>query len=404
MTRTATTRLLLALLLGASIRVTAQERIVDPQGAARDELGVAIAQSGDWLALGSPGVQADRGALRLYLCDGESCTHEQTLAPAELQAGDGFGRVVAIDGNQLAVASPGRNDGAVFLFERVGGSWSLRQRLDAPAAGEGFGAALAIAGSRLYVGAPGADNNAGAVEVYLDGGTSWNSEARLLASLSEAGASYGHALAVNGARLAVGAPGASDGLPGSHAQGTVELRSALPPFALQTTLNAPGQPQGARFGSAVALGADRALIGAPKAAAGAGRAWAFGFDGLGWLQEAEFGAVDALAGDRYGWSVALAADRALVGAPFALAGCGQILQSRHDGNGWGAPSVLNVSPVLGQLAGYAVSASGGRAAIGVPGYAGPASHRGAAFAIDLADRIHADDFDTLAQVICLAAD
>jgi hypothetical protein len=65
--------------------------------------------------------------------------------------------------------------------------------------------------------------------------------------------------------------------------------------------------------------------------------------------------------------------------------------------------VLNVSPVAGQLAGYAVSASGGRAAIGVPGYAGPASHRGAAYAIDLADRIHADDFDTLAEVICMAA-
>ena len=76
------------------------------------------------------------------------------------------------------------------------------------------------------------------------------------------------------------------------------------------------------FGYSVALSADgtRALIGVPNddvgSNANAGSARLFVFNGLAWTEEWTFVSSGAIAGDQFGWSVALAGDgsRALVGA------------------------------------------------------------------------------------------
>ncbi len=73
-----------------------------------------------------------------------------------------------------------------------------------------------------------------------------------------------------------------------------------------------------RFGSSVAISGDRALVGAPFEDTGgssAGAAYFFEPDGSGaWSEVAKVQASDKEADDQFGFSVAISGDRALVGA------------------------------------------------------------------------------------------
>jgi hypothetical protein len=71
---------------------------------------------------------------------------------------------------------------------------------------------------------------------------------------------------------------------------------------------------GHRFGGAVSLGTDRALVGAYARDAGRGAAYVFALSDDTWSEESLLVASDGINNDLFGWSVALAEDRALVGA------------------------------------------------------------------------------------------
>jgi MYXO-CTERM domain-containing protein len=71
---------------------------------------------------------------------------------------------------------------------------------------------------------------------------------------------------------------------------------------------------GHRFGGAVSLGADRAVVGAYARDAGRGAAYVFALRDDTWSEEALLVASDGINNDLFGWSVALAEDRAHAGA------------------------------------------------------------------------------------------
>src|SRR5690606_16795290 len=124
-------------------------------------------------------------------------------APAELpedpRRNDLFGAAIAEDGEWLAIGAPGDNDrafngGAVYLFELGGAAPRLRHKLhaDDPRPQAWFGAALAIDGERLIVG--GADEltrsfdtppGHGAAWIFRRDGDAWEEEAHL--QLDDAG-------------------------------------------------------------------------------------------------------------------------------------------------------------------------------------------------------------------------
>lgn len=151
----------------------------------------------------------------------------------------------------------------------------------------------------------------------------------------------------------------------------------------------------------MAIDGARALIGAPKAAAGAGQGYAFERVGGLWQFDTALADVDGLPGDRLGVAVSLLGNRALLGAPFALGGCGRVLLSNHDGLNWGAPAQIPLAPaVAGQLLGWSVGLTGAVVVAGAPGFAGGNSHQGAAERYDLADRLFGGEFEAVEPVAC----
>jgi uncharacterized repeat protein (TIGR01451 family) len=183
---------------------------------------------------------------------------------------------------------------------------------------EWFGYALAADGGRLAVGAPGdpaQSQGLGAAYVFRRDGTGWSQENTLPVRGGAPGDGFGTALALHGDRLAVGAP-AADGA------GAVSLFSrsgnVWSPES-PSRIAAPEGNRGAQFGAAVALGTDALAVGAPANSAGgsfAGAVYVFPRAGEGWGPPQRLLAPDAQSSDRFGSAVAIQEDTLVVGAPF----------------------------------------------------------------------------------------
>jgi hypothetical protein len=202
------------------------------------------------------------------------------------------------------------------------------------------------------VGSPGLGFGEGRAYVFVRSGTSWNLQATLLADdvgttdlfgeavsldgdtalvsaswidsayvLVRSGADWtqeahftapglGGSVAVDGDTALVGAPGE---LPAGAVH--VFVRSGTS-WTEQAVLTAGGAVAGARFGHSVSLNGDTALIGAERDEAGgidSGSAYVFLRSGASWTEEAKLTAPDGAAGDQFGYSVSLDGDMALVG-------------------------------------------------------------------------------------------
>ena len=118
-----------------------------------------------------------------------------------------------------------------------------------------------------------------------------------------------------------------------------------------------------RFGGAVAISGDTALIGAfwdNDNGADSGSAYVFRFDGRTWLQQQKLLATDGQANDLFGYAVAISADKALVGAIGDATAAGAVYFFRRiDGRGWVEEQKLLASDGAEQdLFGISVAALG----------------------------------------------
>ena len=165
-------------------------------------------------------------------------------------------------------------------------------------------------------------NFSGSVYVFARGtdGT-WSQVQILSASDGAAGNFFGWSVAVNGATALIGARGNGDDptFPGA-AYVFVKGEDGLWTQAQKLTANdGVGSDE---FGYSVALLDAAALIGARaqnEKGILAGAAYLFSRDTNGqWTQQRKFTASDGVSGDEFGYSVALLANTALVGARFAM--------------------------------------------------------------------------------------
>ncbi|HWN71671.1 MAG TPA: FG-GAP repeat protein, partial [Haliangium sp.] len=164
--------------------------------------------------------RSNSGAVYVFRRSGATWIQEAYLKASNPDDSDEFGYALALWGDTLAVGAWGersvatgvdgsqldnsaRDAGAVYVFRRNGTTWDQEAYLKASntGAGDEFGASLALWQDTLAVGAPEeassatvvngnqADENApesGAVYVFRRSGTTWDQEAYLKASNTEA--------------------------------------------------------------------------------------------------------------------------------------------------------------------------------------------------------------------------
>lgn len=197
-------------------------KIAPQQGSLNAAAGTDVALFGDWLAFGAPGDDdqgSDAGAVYLYRYDGARYLFHQKLFSSLAEPGGFFGMALDGDGALLAVGEPGSDHtaidvGGAELFELVGDSWIPRQRL-VPSFGVDaeYGASIDMDGARIAVGSPGAaDSNPGTGRVhvhdYIDIIDSWARVGLLRSQFAE---ELGRSVAVQGEHVLAGAPASNVG-------------------------------------------------------------------------------------------------------------------------------------------------------------------------------------------------
>ncbi len=211
---------------------------------------------------------------------------DDTLFAPDRGAGDGFGSAISASGEYAAVGAPTQGvdvkPGAVYVYNKVNGDWyvtseneptKLDEDAGGPAAVNGarFGASVSLKDNFLLVGAPGASPDAQGVAVLYErtSGNTWAPSHRFENPNPEADSEFGAAVSMDGNRALIGAPGATDG---GEALGLAYVfeRDGQGGWTLLQTLHAAGaapslsSPGSARFGQSVALQGDRAIVGAPS--------------------------------------------------------------------------------------------------------------------------------------------
>jgi hypothetical protein len=301
--------------------------------AAEDGFGAGVAIAGDTLLIGSAQPSTGPGAAYVFVRSGATWTQQQKLTAGDGTVNSNFGQAVAFDGETAAVgaqAQPfdGKDEtpgpGAVYVYTRSGGTWSLQQELTpARTATWGrFGYSLAVDGATLLVSEPGrtVGGNAtqGAVHAYVRSGATWTEQQLLVQSDGGAGDIFGgQSIALEGDTALLGA---ATHTVGDTAQGAayVFTREGSTWTQRQELTASDGEVRSG-FGYAISIEGDRALIGAlgrtVDGVVGQGAAYVFTRRGAIWAQDGDaLRAPDGAPGDRFGFAVALSGGSALIAA------------------------------------------------------------------------------------------
>ncbi|HOX47521.1 MAG TPA: hypothetical protein PK668_28265 [Myxococcota bacterium] len=292
-----------------------------------DSFGWSVALEGNTLVAGAHYDDNGIGSAYVFTRSGTIWSEQQKLTDAEGEVGDNFGESAAISVDTIAVGSYRDDDGlgeagSAFVFLRSGTTWSLQQKLLAPAVDDThhFGHSVALSGQTAVIGAPtdhAAGFYAGSVYVFVRVVAVWSQEQKLTSSDGRAGDHFGAAAAASGDTVVIGAPEDDDrGADSGSAQ--VFVRSGLT-WPRQQVLLAPDGAAGDSFGVAVAISGDTLVVGADGNAASAslsGAAYVFVRSGATWTLQQKLTASDAEANDHFGWSVAISGNTILVGAPY----------------------------------------------------------------------------------------
>jgi hypothetical protein len=246
------------------------------------------------------------------------------------------------------------------------------------AAQDYFGTSVALDGDTALVGAPeddiGANGNQGSAYVFARSGTTWSGQAQLIAADGAAEDYFGYSVALAGDTALVGAP--YDRVGGNAAQGSayVFARSGSS-WTQQQQLTAADGAAEDNFGYSVALAGDTALVGAPYDRVGGnaaqGSACVFTRSGTTWSGQAQLTAADGAALDHFGTSVALAGETALVGAYYDDVGGnadqGSAYVFTRSGTSWSGQAQLSAGDGAAEdYFGTSVALAGETALVGAP--------------------------------------
>ncbi len=324
-------------------------------GASGDKFGSSAAVDGDVYVVGAP--ERDEygqwsGAAYVYRFDGETWIEEAKLVAPDGAAYDRFGHSVAISGDTILVGAKthdalGASSGAAYVFHYDGTSWVEDAKLLA-SDGEAyahFGASVALSGDTVLIGAdyPYVDvDQPGAAYVFRYDGA-WVEEAKLMASDPSPLNHFGYSVSLDGDAALIGAHGDDD--MGNGAGAAYVFRFDGSTWAEEAKLLASDGAASDIFGTAVSVSGDTALIGARSdddSGTSSGSAYVFRFDGTSWLEEAKLLAYDGAEGDRFGESVAVSGNIALVGAPYdnSSSEYGSAYVFQFDGAAWNAEAKL----------------------------------------------------------------
>jgi FG-GAP repeat len=256
-------------------------------------------------------------------------TENSGVIASDATAGDNFG-VVSISGDYAIVGAHRKNIGAIaeqgkaYIFKRTGSAWVQQAELLA-SDGETqdyFGYSVSISGDYAIVGAIekniGANNNQGKAYIFKRTGTTWAEQASLIASDGSAFNDFGCSVSISGDYAIVGAFIKDIGTNFDQGKAYIFNRTGTT-WTEQASLIASDGAIYDKFGLSVSISGDYAIVGAHEKNIGInadqGKAYIFKRTGTNWAEQAGIVSLDGTAGDKFGTSVSISGDYVIIGAP-----------------------------------------------------------------------------------------
>ena len=416
-------------------------RLIPSDSSFVEKFGISVSISGNRVLIGAiHDNNQNLGAAYIYELIDNIWVETKILA-SDGEFNDSFGFSTSIDQDRFVVGAPS-NDGAgiqhgsVYIFNLIGSDWIETKIVASDGANfDQFGSSLNLSGDRIVVGALNDNNAIGSAYVFDFINGEW-SETKITASDGVTNDKFGISVSQSGNRLLIGASQFSD-------FGSAYVFDLVQGNWIETILTASDGTQYNEFGISVSLNGDMALVGSQRDSTGglpvSGSAYIFEFKDNNWIEtklkanegtsEAYFGnsvdlngshilvgafgdskngrgygsayvfnftkdawnetrlnSGDGSGGDRFGYSVSLLGDRALIGAyndneAGLYSGSAYIFD--NIGTSWTKVKLLPSDGVSGAEFGYSVSLSANRALIGAPGDNENGSFSGAAYIFDL---------------------
>ena len=306
---------------------TQEDKLLALDREADDWFGYSVSIDGDYAIVGSPRDDEsgyDSGSAYIFKRTGTSWNQENKLIPLDGEANDWFGYSVSINGNYAILGAIDDNDngllsGSAYIFKRTGTSWTQEDKLLAldGEVQDKFGYSVSINDNYAVVGSPRDDDNgdmSGSAYIFKRTGTSWTQEDKLLALDGAEEDEFGYSISINGNYTIIGARDDDNG----EDSGSVYIfKRDGTNWTQEDKLIASDGKANDCFGCSVSINGNYAIIGAFRDDDNgdlSGTAYIFKRTGTSWTQQVKLLALDGEVQDRFGYSVSISSDYAVVGA------------------------------------------------------------------------------------------
>ncbi len=321
-----------------------EAKLIASDAAPGEFFGWSVSISEDTAIVGAFRNDSFFGAAYVFTRSGDIWTEQTKLTASDAAAGDQFGSSVSISGDTAIVGAFGDDDtelfsGSAYVFTRSGDIWTEQAKLTAsdPAFADRFGSYVSISGDTVIVGVSGDDDddicqnnfrcNSGSAYVFVKPAGGWvnaNEDAKLTASDAAPGNSFGSYVSISGDTVIVGSPGDDDGgIESGSAYVFVKPAGGWTNAHEDAKLTASDATELDRFGFSVSISEDTAIVGAAFnnytckiqfCGSGFGSAYVFTRSGDVWTEQAKLKSSDGAQPDRFGNSVSISGDTVIVGA------------------------------------------------------------------------------------------
>ena len=303
-----------------------QSEIIAGDGQGFDNFGKSVSIDGDYAIVGAPinnvAGNAGQGKAYIFKRNGSMWAQQSGITASDGAANDIFGSSVSISGDYVIVGAPNKDVGAnmdqgkVYIYKRTGVNWAEQTNIVASdgAALDQYGYSVSMSGDYAIVGAPFNDvsfnNDQGSAYMLKRTGTIWAQQAIIFASNGLSSDKYGYSVSISGDYAIAGA--------NSQAGNAYIYMRLGTNWNEQASIVASDGTLYESFGSSVSISGNFVIVGAQNKDIGPnqfqGKAYIFKRTNTNWVEQARFVASDGTAFNRFGGSVSISGDYAIIGA------------------------------------------------------------------------------------------
>ncbi|WP_154223110.1 FG-GAP repeat protein [Marinicella rhabdoformis] len=307
---------------------------------------------------------------------------EKKLVPSDPQSNARFGSAVGVWENRALISAKNRNNpedqsGAVYAYEFDGANWIQTQKINASdaAAFDGFGYSISMNANRALISSASPVNGiqSGAVYYYENVDGFWEEKQKFSSSDGVLGDRFGISMELDGDRAIFGAIYDDENENDSGSAYIFEFNGNQ--WTEVQRLNANDASDNDRFGYSVSLSGNNALVSAildDDNGSASGSAYVFKFNGKAWVQDQKLTPTDGSTNDRFGISSTINGNNILVGSSFSdtsgLDSSGSAYIFEFDGKNWiEKQKLFSGDPSAEDNFGDSVSLNKSRALVSAPG-------------------------------------